>query len=86
MGFDLSPLSMGAWEFLGLTIAINLNSLVFFMNKVIWLTAISFFLCARVCEDGLEDRFAVQQGTLGAIDHDKFGGRDEEKFKGRWSQ
>lgn len=56
---------MGAWAFLGLTVAIVTKTLTFtaafsaFTNEVIWLIVISFFFARGFVKTGLGDRIAT---------------------------
>ncbi|KAJ7968257.1 Dicarboxylate transporter 2.1, chloroplastic [Quillaja saponaria] len=64
-GLVLSPLPVGAWAFLGLTISIVTKTLTFsaafsaFTNEVIWLIVISFFFARGFVKTGLGDRIAT---------------------------
>jgi DASS family divalent anion:Na+ symporter len=61
----LSPLPVGAWAFLGLTVAVVTKTLTFaaafgaFTNDVIWLIVISFFFARGFVKTGLGDRIAT---------------------------
>ncbi|KAF5448462.1 hypothetical protein F2P56_028997 [Juglans regia] len=64
-GLVLSPLPVGAWAFLGLTVSIVTQTLTFssafaaFTNEVIWLIVISFFFARGFVKTGLGDRIAT---------------------------
>ncbi|RWR89952.1 dicarboxylate transporter 2.1, chloroplastic-like protein [Cinnamomum micranthum f. kanehirae] len=64
-GLVLSPLPVGAWAFLGLTVSIVTRTLSFatafgaFTNEVIWLIVISFFFARGFVKTGLGDRIAT---------------------------
>jgi len=64
-GLVLSPLPVGAWAFLGLTVAVVTKTLTFaaafgaFTNDVIWLIVISFFFARGFVKTGLGDRIAT---------------------------
>ncbi|KAK1417605.1 hypothetical protein QVD17_26735 [Tagetes erecta] len=64
-GLVLSPLPVGAWAFLGLTMTILTDTLSFstafnaFSNEVIWLIVISFFFARGFVKTGLGDRIAT---------------------------
>lgn len=64
-GLVLSPLPVGAWAFLGLTVSILTKTLSFsaafsaFTNEVIWLIVISFFFARGFVKTGLGDRIAT---------------------------
>lgn len=64
-GLVLSPLPVGAWAFLGLTVSIVSGTLSFsaafsaFTNEVIWLIVISFFFARGFVKTGLGDRIAT---------------------------
>nr|XP_024379570.1 dicarboxylate transporter 2, chloroplastic-like [Physcomitrium patens] len=64
-GLVLSPLPVGAWAFLGLTVAVVTKTLTFaaafgaFTNDVIWLIVISFFFARGFVKTGLGDRVAT---------------------------
>ncbi|CAK9256075.1 unnamed protein product [Sphagnum jensenii] len=64
-GLVLSPLPVGAWAFLGLTMAVVTKTLTFgaafgaFTNDVIWLIVISFFFARGFVKTGLGDRIAT---------------------------
>ncbi|CAL9122929.1 unnamed protein product [Musa acuminata var. zebrina] len=64
-GLVLSPLSVGAWAFIGLTASILTKTLTFsaafgaFTNEVIWLIVISFFFARGFVKTGLGDRIAT---------------------------
>jgi hypothetical protein len=64
-GLVLSPLHVGAWAFLGLTVAVVTKTLTFaaafgaFTNDVIWLIVISFFFARGFVKTGLGDRIAT---------------------------
>ncbi|XP_009380879.2 dicarboxylate transporter 2.1, chloroplastic [Musa acuminata AAA Group] len=64
-GLVLSPLSVGAWAFIGLTASIITKTLTFsaafgaFTNEVIWLIVISFFFARGFVKTGLGDRIAT---------------------------
>jgi di/tricarboxylate transporter len=61
----LSPLPVGVWAFLGLTVAVVTKTLTFaaafgtFTNDVIWLIVISFFFARGFVKTGLDDRVAT---------------------------
>ncbi|XP_061365440.1 dicarboxylate transporter 2.1, chloroplastic [Gastrolobium bilobum] len=64
-GLVLSPLPVGAWAFLGLTVSVVTKTLTFsaafsaFTNEVIWLIVISFFFARGFVKTGLGDRIAT---------------------------
>lgn len=64
-GLVLSPLPVGAWAFLGLTMTVLTQTLSFsaafsaFTNEVIWLIVISFFFARGFVKTGLGDRIAT---------------------------
>ena len=64
-GLVLSPLPVGAWAFLGLTVSVITKTLTFgaafgaFTNDVIWLIVISFFFARGFVKTGLGDRIAT---------------------------
>lgn len=64
-GLVLNPLPVGAWAFLGLTIAVLTKTLSFatafgaYTNEVIWLIVISFFFARGFVKTGLGDRVAT---------------------------
>ncbi|KAM3694589.1 hypothetical protein ACJW31_07G068900 [Castanea mollissima] len=64
-GLVLSPLPVGAWAFLGLTVTVLTKTLSFatafsaFTNEVIWLIVISFFFARGFVKTGLGDRIAT---------------------------
>ncbi|GAQ92041.1 Dicarboxylate transport 2 [Klebsormidium nitens] len=64
-GLVLSPLPVGAWAFLGLTVTVLTKTLTFqaafsaFTNDVIWLIVISFFFARGFVKTGLGDRVAT---------------------------
>lgn len=64
-GLVLSPLPVGAWAFLGLTVSVVSCTLPFaaafsaFTNEVIWLIVISFFFARGFVKTGLGDRIAT---------------------------
>lgn len=64
-GLVLSPLPVGAWAFLGLTLSIVTKTSSFstafhaFTNEVIWLIVISFFFARGFVKTGLGDRIAT---------------------------
>lgn len=64
-GLVLSPLPVGAWAFLGLTVAVVTKTLTFaaafnaFTSEVIWLIVISFFFARGFVKTGLGDRIAT---------------------------
>ncbi|KQJ90598.1 dicarboxylate transporter 2.1, chloroplastic [Brachypodium distachyon] len=64
-GLVLGPLPVGAWAFLGLTVAVATRTLPFgvafsaFTNEVIWLIVISFFFARGFVKTGLGDRIAT---------------------------
>lgn len=64
-GLVVSPLPVGAWAFLGLTVAVITKTLTFaaafgaFTNDVIWLIVISFFFARGFVKTGLGDRIAT---------------------------
>jgi len=63
-GLVLEPLPVGAWAFLGLTVAVATKVLTFqaafgaFTSDVIWLIVISFFFAKGFVKTGLGDRVA----------------------------
>ncbi|KAL5705127.1 cytochrome P450-dit2 [Ranunculus cassubicifolius] len=65
VGLVLSPLPIGAWAFLSLTISILTKTLTFydaftgFSTEVIWLIVISFFFARGFTKTGLGDRIAT---------------------------
>nr|XP_023911378.1 dicarboxylate transporter 2.1, chloroplastic-like [Quercus suber]POF11722.1 dicarboxylate transporter 2.1, chloroplastic [Quercus suber] len=64
-GLVLSPLPVGAWAFLGLTVTVLTKTLSFatafsaFTNEVIWLIVISFFFARGFVKTGLGNRIAT---------------------------
>ncbi|KAK3287709.1 hypothetical protein CYMTET_4786 [Cymbomonas tetramitiformis] len=64
-GLVLNPLPVGAWAFLGLTVALITKTLTFagafaaFTNEVIWLIVISFFFARGFVKTGFGDRLAL---------------------------
>ncbi|KAL3538682.1 hypothetical protein ACH5RR_002048 [Cinchona calisaya] len=64
-GLVFSPLPVGAWAFMGLTVSILTKTLPFttafsaFTNEVIWLIVISFFFARGFVKTGLGDRIAT---------------------------
>ncbi|OIS95933.1 dicarboxylate transporter 2.2, chloroplastic [Nicotiana attenuata] len=64
-GLILSPLPVGAWAFLSLTIAVITKTITFvatfaaFTNEVIWLIVVSFFSSRGFIKTGLGDRVAL---------------------------
>jgi hypothetical protein len=64
-GLVLSPLPVGAWAFIGLTVTVLTKTLTFqaafgaFTNDVIWLIVISFFFARGFVKTGLGDRVAT---------------------------
>ncbi|GAA0149419.1 primary active transporter [Lithospermum erythrorhizon] len=64
-GLVLSPLPVGAWALICLTIAVITRTLTFaaaftaFTNEVIWLIVISFFFSRGFVKTGLGDRIAM---------------------------
>ncbi|XP_009589933.1 dicarboxylate transporter 2.1, chloroplastic-like [Nicotiana tabacum] len=64
-GLIVSPLPVGAWAFLCLTIAVITKTLTFaaafaaFTNEVIWLIVVSFFFSRGFIKTGLGDRVAL---------------------------
>lgn len=64
-GLVLSPLPVGAWAFLGLTVSVVTKTLTFgaafgaFTNDVIWLIVISFFFARGFVKTGLGNRIAT---------------------------
>uniref|UniRef100_A0A7N0VFM7 Uncharacterized protein n=1 Tax=Kalanchoe fedtschenkoi TaxID=63787 RepID=A0A7N0VFM7_KALFE len=64
-GLVLSPLPVGAWAFLGLTVSVLTKTLTFsaafsaFTNEVIWLIVISFFFARGFVKTGLGNRIAT---------------------------
>ncbi|KAI9120433.1 hypothetical protein K1719_007466 [Acacia pycnantha] len=64
-GLVLSPLPVGAWAFLSLTVSIVTKTLTFsaafsaFTSEVIWLIVISFFFARGFVKTGLGDRIAT---------------------------
>ncbi|TYK29926.1 dicarboxylate transporter 2.1 [Cucumis melo var. makuwa] len=64
-GLVLSPLPVGAWAFLGLTVTVVTKTLTFaaafnaFTSEVIWLIVISFFFARGFVKTGLGDRIAT---------------------------
>ncbi|XP_022985012.1 dicarboxylate transporter 2.1, chloroplastic-like [Cucurbita maxima] len=64
-GLVLSPLPVGAWAFLGLTMTVVTKTLTFtsafnaFTSEVIWLIVISFFFARGFVKTGLGDRIAT---------------------------
>ncbi|KAI4318709.1 hypothetical protein MLD38_032384 [Melastoma candidum] len=65
MGLILEPLPVGAWAFLGLTVAVVSRTLTFqaafsaFTSEVLWLIVISFFFARGFVKTGLGDRIAT---------------------------
>jgi di/tricarboxylate transporter len=57
-GLVLSPLPVGAWAFLGLTVTFA-AAFGAFTNDVIWLIVISFFFARGFVKTGLGDRMAT---------------------------
>ncbi|XP_077249896.1 dicarboxylate transporter 2.1, chloroplastic-like [Tasmannia lanceolata] len=64
-GLILSPLPVGSWAFIGLTVSVISKTLSFssafaaFTNEVIWLIVISFFFARGFVKTGLGDRIAT---------------------------
>ncbi|XAR73441.1 hypothetical protein NMG60_11007407 [Bertholletia excelsa] len=64
-GLILSPLPVGAWSFVCLTVTVLTKTLTFsaafsaFTNEVIWLIVASFFFSRGFVKSGLGDRFAL---------------------------
>ncbi|KAL0367962.1 UNVERIFIED_CONTAM: Dicarboxylate transporter 2, chloroplastic [Sesamum calycinum] len=64
-GLILSPLPVGAWAFVCLTLTVVTKTLTFaaafsaFTNEVIWLIVVSFFFSRGFVKTGLGDRIAM---------------------------